>query len=101
MAHYLDVIVKEPCVAHNTFRASEQDRAFPTQFAEARPHLPAPFWHGARAPHALAAYWRALELIFRNLQRATARSGFAGPFADAAFNDCLFMWDSAFMACFW
>ena len=102
MAHYLDVVVPERCVADNSFRAAPTDRRFPPSFLEARPRLPAPFWSGApQSASATAAYWKCLELLFRNLTRATERSGFAGPYADAAFNDCLFLWDSCFMAVFW
>jgi hypothetical protein len=104
MPHYLDIESPEEHGAthENAFRTRDQDRSFPVQYADARPRLPAPFWEGdPRAGPALGAYWRVNELLFRNLVRATEASGFAGPFADAAFNGCLFMWDSVFMSVFW
>jgi hypothetical protein len=104
MPSYLDIETPEEggATRANAFKTRPQDRSFPVQFSDARGRLPAPFWDGdPRAGPALGAYWKVMELLFRNLVRATEASGFAGPFADAAFNGCLFMWDSVFMSVFW
>jgi hypothetical protein len=37
---------------------------------------------------------------FRNIKPAGTESGFVANFIDTAFNDCLFMWDSAFILLF-
>jgi len=54
-----------------------------------------PHWAG-HAPH-IAAYWRAWELAFANLQKVHRGNGFVAPYIDTAFNDCLFAWDSVFI----
>lgn len=41
-------------------------------------------------------WWQA----FRNIKPAGRESGFVANFIDTAFNDCLFMWDSAFILLF-
>ena len=45
-------------------------------------------------------YRGAWELAFGNLRRPEPGSGFVSCFIDTAFNDCLFMWDSAFILLF-
>ena len=60
--------------------------------------LPQPFWEGHE--DAIACYRGAWELAFTNLRRPEPESGFVASFIDTAFNDCLFMWDSAFILLF-
>ncbi len=64
-----------------------------------RDRLPQPFWEGGES--AIEAYWKVWEIAFRNIRPATAENGFFGDYADTAFNDCTFMWDSAFITMFW
>lgn len=91
MAHYLDVYHEDAIVAENTIRGEEPDLSFPPSFAEARARLPAPWLGGARGEAATGAYWKSMELLFRNIKRATKASGFKKPYADAAFNENFFM----------
>ena len=91
MAHYLDVHHDIPIVGENPFRARAQDLSAPPPLASVRHLLPQPFWDGAHGALSVRAYWRVFELLWRNLKAATPQNGFAGPFADAAFNECLFM----------
>ncbi len=37
---------------------------------------------------------------FRNIKPAGTENGFVSNFIDTAFNNCLFMWDSAFILLF-
>lgn len=48
----------------------------------------------------LSCYWRAWEIAFGNLRKPVPGSGFVSPYIGAAFNGCIFMWDSAFMMLF-
>ncbi|MCX7003748.1 MAG: hypothetical protein NTV22_10815, partial [bacterium] len=67
--------------------------------ADARAHLPVPFWDG----HAevSACYWKVWELAFdRKLRKATPLNRFVSDFNATAFNDATFMWDSAFITLF-
>ena len=45
-------------------------------------------------------YWKAWELAFRNFHEPSPSSGFVSQFIDAAFNDNIFLWDTAFMTMF-
>lgn len=96
--HYKDKFAANPLVKENRFIGVMPDRSFPPTFAEARGSLPEPFWDGHES--AVAGYWRAWELAFRNCKRAPIETGFIRPFIDTAFNDCLFMWDSVFILMF-
>ncbi|HJQ28488.1 MAG TPA: trehalase family glycosidase [Rubrobacter sp.] len=95
---YLDTHFRDPLVEENDFvRMSPEDVPVPS-FSEAREILPEPFWEGQDAT--IACYWRVWELAFGNLRQPAAGSGFVANFIDTAFNDCLFMWDSAFILLF-
>ena len=124
--HYLDVVHTEPLVALNTFVGVPQSLRAPPTHAQVRGRLPAlwgspwcspgtafpgrpsasptPSLAAQQQRHqalASAAFDRVFEMLFGNLKAATPANDFAGPYADAAFNSCLFMWDSVFMAVFW
>jgi hypothetical protein len=103
MSRFLDVYDEDAVVQDNSIRGEAADFSFPPSFAEARPRLPSPWitTNGARGAAAIGAYWKSMELLFRNLKRATQASGFKKPFADAAFNENFFMWDAAFMSMHW
>jgi hypothetical protein len=95
---YIDTHLREPLVEENAFlRMSREDVPTPS-FEEAWDLLPQPFWEGHEG--AIACYRGAWELAFANLRRPEPESGFVSSFIDTAFNDCLFMWDSAFILLF-
>jgi hypothetical protein len=93
-----ETYVTESITAENVFRGAPLAEAELPTFDGAREVLPAPFWEGHEP--AIACYWRVWELAFRNLRRPTPASGFVSNFVDTAFNDCHFMWDSAFILMF-
>ncbi|MHC4714192.1 MAG: MGH1-like glycoside hydrolase domain-containing protein [Planctomycetota bacterium] len=95
---YYDRHVTEPLVRENPFIAREPDRSFPKNYHESQHLLPEPFWNGH--DDAIECYRKTWELAFRNLKRVHAGNGFVSPYIDTAFNDCLFMWDSAFILMF-
>jgi len=116
--NYLSIAAVDPVAAtRNPFRA----RALRLQAAPAeaagllaiptldavRSRLPRPHWPANDT--AVRCYWRVWELAFDNLTPrkvpAEARSrtrviGLPFPFADTAFSDCLFLWDSIFILAF-
>lgn len=97
MAFY-DTYIRQALVSENSFIGAPREEEEPPAFAAARGTLPAPFWQGH--PEAVACYWKAWELAFANLRRPTPANGFVSNYIDTAFNDCLFMWDSAFITFF-
>ncbi len=95
---YLDFFAEDAVVKENVFLTRVPDRSMPTTFQTARPRLPQPFWDGHEAE--IACYWKVWELAFANLRQPTANNGFITPYIDAAYNDCLFLWDSVFILMF-
>lgn len=87
-----------PLVAKNTFLSLSPDQTPLPQFSDIRTRLPRPIWDGHERH--IACYWRTWELAFSKLRTPKAESGFVSPFIDTAFNDCIFMWDSAFILMF-
>lgn len=47
-----------------------------------------------------ACYWYALKILFTNQHVPTKESGYVSNFVDAAFNENIFLWDTAFMTMF-
>lgn len=67
-------------------------------FEEARSHLPEPIFDSR--PDYIECYWRTWEIAYSNTHVPTPESGFVSNFIDAAFNDKIFLWDTAFMTMF-
>jgi hypothetical protein len=95
---YYDTHFREPLVEENTFLGMPREDAPLPSFDEAWKLLPRPFWEGHDS--AIDCYRRVWELAFANLRSPEPGSGFVANFIDTAFNDCLFMWDSAFILLF-
>jgi len=95
---YYRFYVENPLVEENVFRSMPREEAPLPTFAEARSLLPEPYWEGHDST--IACYWKVWELAFRNLRQPSPQSGFVANYIDTAFNDCLFMWDSAFILLF-
>lgn len=95
---YIDTHFREPLVEENTFHEMPSEDVTPPSFEDAWKVLPRPFWEGHE--DVMGCYRRVWELAFGNLRRPEPGSGFVASFIDTAFNDCLFMWDSAFILLF-
>jgi hypothetical protein len=67
-------------------------------FETLKSRLPAPI--DDAHPLWVKTYWKTWELAFRNFHEPPPGSGFVSQFIDAAFNDNIFLWDSAFMTLF-
>ena len=93
-----DTTVPNPFVQENPFLGAEPQQGAVPDFQSDRHSLPQPFWSGH--PDEMDCYWRSWELAFRNLRQPVSGSGFVSNFIDTAFNDHLFMWDSAFILLF-
>ena len=98
MSAYFPTYIHNPYAAENVFRARRPDLSPLPVFAESCDRLPQPFWAGHES--AIACYWKVWEIAFRNLRLPTPDNVFVSPYIDTAFNDHLFMWDSAFILMF-
>lgn len=96
--NYLATYVQNSLVDENTFRVMPRERSVPPSFAASKHVLPQPFW--SNHDQAVECYWRVWELAFKHIRRPTAENGFVANYIDTAFNDNLFMWDSAFILLF-
>ncbi len=67
-------------------------------WSAAREQLPAPLLDGEEG--AMRAYWRAWELVIRNLRRPTLANGFVSNHMFMEFNQCIFAHDTAMMILF-
>jgi hypothetical protein len=67
-------------------------------FASVSGKLPEPVME--EHPLWIETYWKAWELAFGNLHKPTALNGFVSPFFDAAFNECIYLWDMSFITFF-
>lgn len=67
-------------------------------FEEVRNLLPEPVCE--LRPELIDCYWYTWEIAYQNLHRPTEESGFVSNFIDAAFNQNIFMWDTAFITMF-
>lgn len=85
-------------VRRNPFREkSGHPHAIPS-FADARPLLPQPMLPDR--PGWEEMYWRAWEIGWSHLRRPGNGSGLVASFIEPAFNNHIFMWDTAFMVQF-
>jgi hypothetical protein len=67
-------------------------------FEEARSRLPEPIFDSR--PDYIECYWRTWEIAYSNTHVPAPESGFVSNFVDAAFNDKIFLWDTAFITMF-
>ncbi|WP_139902970.1 MGH1-like glycoside hydrolase domain-containing protein [Clostridium thermarum] len=67
-------------------------------FEKVKDKLPNPIL--TRGNGIIDCYWYAVKLAYKNIKRPTAESGFVSDFVDAAFNEDIFMWDTAFITMF-
>jgi hypothetical protein len=95
---YFETYVTNPLVEENAFLGMAMDESPLPAYAEVKHLLPRPHWEGHEA--ALACYQKVWEIAFGNLRRPTEENGFVANYIDTAFNDHLFMWDSAFILMF-
>jgi len=101
---YLDFYYNEPLMASSHFTGPSGSQIEPyngpiPSFSDSKALLPSPFWEGH--PEAIECYWFAWKIAFGNIRPARLEaSGFLSNFIDTAFNNCLFMWDSAFILLF-
>ncbi len=90
--------IENPFVKENGFFKMPRELTPLPSFEQAKPVLPDPFWDNHQT--AIDCYWKTWQLGFGNLRKPTPGSGFVANYIDTAFNDCIFMWDTAFILMF-
>lgn len=89
--------VPNPWVSENPYIGMHPDADAPPPRGEEM--LPDPYWEGGDA--AIAAYRGAWRSALGKIKPATPENGFVADYADTAFDEGTFMWDSAFITMFW
>ena len=92
------MLMNNPQVEKNTFINMPMEKAELPKYDEIKDRLPSPVWEGH--DDAIACYYKAWQIAFRNLRQPVEGTGFVSNFIDTAFNDFLFMWDSSFIVMF-
>ncbi|MBQ5592783.1 MAG: glycoside hydrolase [Clostridia bacterium] len=82
----------------NSFINAEVDKTPLPEFSKIKDLLPEPIWEGHN--DYLDCYYKAWQIAFSNIRQPKEGTGFVSNYIDAAFNGCIFMWDSAFMLMF-
>jgi len=95
---YYQVYIKNPHVEQNVFINMLPEKPKSFNFMKIKKILPQPFWKNHN--DIIQCYWKTWELAFKNIRPPTKNNGFIANYIDTAFNDCLFMWDSAFITMF-
>jgi len=95
---YKNTYIKNALVSENSFRIHKAEKQDIPVFKEIRKDLPQPFWGNHSA--SIDCYWKVWELAFKNIKKATPENGFSSNYIDTAYNDNIFMWDSAFICLF-
>ena len=95
---FYDTTVTNRFALENSFLTQVPERSICPAFAEVKSQLPSPVWQGHDAE--IKCYWKAWEIAFGNLRSPGPGSPMISNLIDPAFNGCIFMWDSAFMAMF-
>jgi hypothetical protein len=98
MIPFKNTYVRNALVSENGFRMKSPETEDLPGFTGSRALLPQPFWENHSA--AIECYWKVWELAFRNLRKPTPENGFITNYIDTAYNDNIFMWDSAFICMF-
>ena len=91
-------ITPSELVKENSFIGKAPEEEILPVFEEIKSKLPNPVWESR--DDAIQCYWKTWELAFDKLRTPKTGSGFVSNFIDSAFNDWLFMWDSAFILMF-
>lgn len=80
------------------FTKKEYSQAPLPKFEETIRQLPAPIMD--EKPLWIETYRKAWEIAFRNFYEPTQKNGFVSQYIDAAFNNCIFLWDGSFLTMF-
>jgi hypothetical protein len=95
---YKNTYVKNALVSENVFRTrGMEDEDIPV-YKKIKQELPQPFWDDHQS--AIDCYWKVWELAFSNIRKPIPANGFVTNYIDTAYNDNIFMWDTAFICLF-
>ena len=90
--------IPDKYAAQNTFIGSNEKPVVPPKYDDIKGSLPRPIFDGH--DDYIKCYDYAWKTAFSNVSTPLENSGFVSSFIDAAFNGCVFMWDSSFIMMF-
>lgn len=80
------------------FKKHKYEMSQMKSFEEVKDKLPKPIL--SKSKEFIDCYWYAVRLAYKNVHKPSIKSGFVSDFVDAAFNENIFMWDTAFITMF-
>ncbi len=80
------------------FDKKKYEKSTARSFEEVKEKLPKPVL--SRNREFIDCYWYAVRLAYKNIHKPSEESGFVSDFVDAAFNEDIFLWDTAFITMF-
>lgn len=80
------------------FKKTKYENTFIKSYEEIKGKLPRPILSNSK--DFIDCYWYAVKLAYKNIHKPNIESGFVSDFVDAAFNEDIFMWDTAFITMF-
>lgn len=95
---YVEIYIDPEVKADNPFLSRQAEEKALPDFDECKAQLPQVRWQNNKL--AEEGYMKSWQIAFGNLRQPTAENGFVRNFIDTAFNNHLFMWDSAFITMF-
>jgi len=98
MISYKNTYIKNALVSENDFRRRSAEKEEIPLFTDIKKELPQPFWENHDST--IDCYWKVWELAFSNIKKPNQGNGFITNYIDTAYNDNIFMWDSAFICLF-
>ena len=94
----IDSIRQTRYMAHNEFRTSNYISETLPDFDQTRNRLPQPIYD--EDPGYIQMYWDTWRMAFGRFRQPAPGSPFISNYIDEAFNEALFLWDTAFMTMF-
>jgi hypothetical protein len=80
------------------FDKKKYEASYTMPFEAVKEKIPNPILSNGK--EFIDCYWYAVKLAYKNMHKPSAESGFVSDFVDAAFNEDIFMWDTAFITMF-
>ncbi|MCG9659074.1 MGH1-like glycoside hydrolase domain-containing protein [Vibrio mediterranei] len=95
---FIEIYVDPEVQSRNVFMEKAVEQQSLPCFEDHIVRLPQINWD--TNPNVVEGYYKTWQIAFSNLRQPTAENGFVSNFIDTAFNNYLFMWDSAFITMF-
>ncbi len=95
---FIEIYIDPEVSQENPFLTKPVEQASLPTYDQCKEKLPKVYW--PVQPQIAKGYDKTWQIAFSNLRTPTSKNGFVSNFIDTAFNNYIFMWDSAFITMF-